>query len=386
LKNLVCMTDQKKICKYCVDYGEHATHDVRYIKDVQMLADSRRKKLENVVGEINTESRSRENLFRAENESLMNIIKGRFVRVRVELEKQEQEILKKTGQYLKEIKEKSENSCSSMKMLKIKEKLDDKISALKDAKFDKKYFEALKEGEIKFLPPVQKDSIIIKEFLKDFKESLGEELDEMNTNMITKLKEYSDISFNPLALDEVEGEELEEIEEEDHNVKREEGMGVESSNEPTEKYESDSSSEDEFEEEEENKVTSMNRESSSLHRFFPEFGYYGYIQHGQDLRLVADRTHNAHNQRSMTQSNNILQISGFRPIRSKRALDELPGWSYSQGNDGGEHEVITKRLFLRQGGEEVYENRSADFSEYFTPRVNLNLFSEYRNNRGDASN
>ena len=370
LKNLVCMTDQKRICKYCVDYGDHANHDVRYIKDVQMLAEKRRKKLEGALGELNIENRSRENLFKAENESLVNIIKGRFVRLRVELDKQEQEVLKRVGYYLKELKEKSDYLHSSRTILKAKEKLDEKISALKQAKFDKLFFEALKEtAEIK---PISNDGLdMIKDDLNYLKASLAEELDEMNTQVVGKLKKYSDIDFSLPLLEE-------------SNVKCEEESESGNTYEITEHEGFDSSSsgaESQSEDTEEEEKESMNRRQATISKYFQQqqqqhsnFEYCGFIQNGQDLRRFMA------NQRTISQPNH-LQISGFRPIssRSKRSFEELPTWSFSQGNDGGDHEVITKRLFLRQGGagnEDMFENRTADFSQYFNSRVNFNnLFS-----------
>ena len=191
LKNLVCMTDKCKVCKFCVDYGSHSGHTVKYVKDVLTEADTRRQKLEAQLKECELGIESVSILLGKKKESLCERVKDRFLVLRTALNKQEQDLVHRIGDFFDQRRNKKIQSETYRTTLEVRQRVEDKIEALKELRFDQTFFSAFEDQAEPSIWKLEHD--LLERQCQDLKGNLLESLEHYIATTISRIQEAKDI-------------------------------------------------------------------------------------------------------------------------------------------------------------------------------------------------
>lgn len=145
LKNLVCLTDSCKVCKYCVDYGVHSTHDVRYIKDIEAEAEMKKDQLQDMLKDYDVCLTQMDKLVSSEKLSMLRIVLTSFEELKRALEKQKLQMLNKINILFDQKKDGRIFPDSYKEKQRIKESYQQSVEILNCHKMDQEYFTALNE-------------------------------------------------------------------------------------------------------------------------------------------------------------------------------------------------------------------------------------------------
>ena len=191
LKNLVCLTDQRKICKFCVEYGSHCTHSVKYIKDMEVEALTKREYLEGKIREYDASVGQIQELVSQEKLTIIKTIFRKFEEIKSVLERQKLRLLNKVNIVFDQRRCEEEFSDSYRQSLQEKEKYKRNIEILKNLKIDPEFFAALHEDLAEI--SVDSDCNDFREQSEALKIKLNEDLHRYSNAITEKVKSLNTI-------------------------------------------------------------------------------------------------------------------------------------------------------------------------------------------------
>ena len=194
LKNLVCLTDKCKVCKYCVDYGVHNTHNLKYIKDVEGEAMLKKEYLEKQIEEYNACFGQVYELLASERKAITKLVITKFDDLKIALDKQKFEMLNRIDVLFDQKRNKKLFSNSFMRTMEMKRKYEDCIETLNGMKINQTFFTAL-DGDLEALSTDQEYDLI-EEQSQELKERLYEDLSHYSATLISRIQDSQEIKIS----------------------------------------------------------------------------------------------------------------------------------------------------------------------------------------------
>jgi len=92
---MICLTDNTLVCGACVIFGDHKGHDIKMLSDFEGLVQQKKNQLSAVAEKISKVSSEFTSLLEEKKQNMKSTIKDRFQALRLEIAKQEVEMLLK---------------------------------------------------------------------------------------------------------------------------------------------------------------------------------------------------------------------------------------------------------------------------------------------------
>jgi len=183
--NLICMDDKCRICKYCADYGDHKNHKIKHINDVQKLVNVKRRELESMMKDIETEEQNLKNSLEEKKMRSLQANSEKFAFLKELLIQKEEEIRAEIEIFF--MLEELELSKSLREHQISKQDLKTRLSSLNDNEIGQVFFKTLEWGDTKREPK------------EDLNESISKEIKEFDLGLNEKLKRISDAVIQQLS-------------------------------------------------------------------------------------------------------------------------------------------------------------------------------------------
>jgi len=141
--DLVCMTDEIRVCRYCIDYGSHRGHDVKWIQDVVSSGATKVEGLLRTQKKLKDSQKISQNACRNVQSRVIKLVKDSYAAARDLLEKQEADELTYINTQFNSRLQGTDKTSSDV----LEKVISDKISALK-GEINKAFILVLKEEDI----------------------------------------------------------------------------------------------------------------------------------------------------------------------------------------------------------------------------------------------
>jgi len=184
--DLGCLTDKCKVCKYCVDFGEHKGHKVTPLKAIQTEAEQKKEWLEVMSQDFEICSNKIYQTLQEEKELMLKMAREQFERIRELTYEKEKEVYKEIL-FCFEM-EKNKIDLNLEYDLRLKTRAEERVAGLSDRTMSNKFLSAFEE-EIKAFTTVTEYETFIKG-IQQVRNELEKYLEAMYSPLESYIKNF----------------------------------------------------------------------------------------------------------------------------------------------------------------------------------------------------